>query len=171
VPGPGRGEGYGLQGLVKSLDLPAGYTPPTELAYEDIKARAISRADLDDDVRGINASLEIIHGLVVAAGRRRRSVRNFNFVDLVLAELEFREGYSFTYAVVRLRQPLPRMLLLLSYGKAYPAHRKLLEYDVDVSWWVNARCLSSRLLRETLYRATALGRPMPSPLRRHTIPI
>jgi hypothetical protein len=48
------------EGLVKSLDLPAGYTPPTELAHENIHARAISRADLDDDVRGINASLEII---------------------------------------------------------------------------------------------------------------
>ena len=48
------------KGLVKSLDLPAGYTPPTELAYGDIRARAIGRADLDDDVRGINASIEII---------------------------------------------------------------------------------------------------------------
>jgi len=38
-------------GLVKKLALPDGYTPPTELAYDDIRARAISRADLDDDVR------------------------------------------------------------------------------------------------------------------------
>jgi hypothetical protein len=44
------------QGLVKSLDLPAGYTPPTELVYADLHARAISRADLHEDVRGINAS-------------------------------------------------------------------------------------------------------------------
>jgi hypothetical protein len=44
--------------------------------------RAISRADLDDDVRGINASLELI-------GRRRT-----------------------------------------------PLTEELLEYDVDVSWWV-----------------------------------
>jgi hypothetical protein len=31
-------------GLVKSLDLPAGYSPPTELAHADIRARAIGRA-------------------------------------------------------------------------------------------------------------------------------
>jgi hypothetical protein len=30
-------------GLVKSLDLPAGWVPPTELEYGDIRARAISR--------------------------------------------------------------------------------------------------------------------------------
>jgi RimJ/RimL family protein N-acetyltransferase len=43
--------------LMKRLELPSGYVPPTELAYEDVRARAISRADLHDDVRGINASI------------------------------------------------------------------------------------------------------------------
>jgi Dihydrofolate reductase len=47
-------------GLVKRLDLPAGWVPPTELEYDDIRARAISRADNDDDVQGINASIELI---------------------------------------------------------------------------------------------------------------
>jgi hypothetical protein len=37
-------------GLVKSLDLPGGWAPPTDLAHDDIRARAISRADLDNDV-------------------------------------------------------------------------------------------------------------------------
>jgi hypothetical protein len=40
-------------GLVKRLDLPAGWKPPTELAFDDIRARAISRADNDADVQGI----------------------------------------------------------------------------------------------------------------------
>src|SRR5260370_17893857 len=47
-------------GLVKRLDLPAGWKPPTELAFDDIRARAISRADYDADVQGINASIELI---------------------------------------------------------------------------------------------------------------
>ena len=47
-------------GLVKRLQLPDGYTAPGELSYHDIRAHAISRADLDEDVRGINASLDII---------------------------------------------------------------------------------------------------------------
>ena len=46
-------------GLVKQLDLPAGWKAPAELAYDDIRARAISRADNDDDVQGINASIEL----------------------------------------------------------------------------------------------------------------
>jgi hypothetical protein len=34
--------------------------PPAEPEYEDIRATAISRAHLQDDVRGINASIELI---------------------------------------------------------------------------------------------------------------
>ena len=73
-------------GLVKRLDLPAGWTAPAELEYDDIRARAISRADNDDDVQGINASIELI--------RRTRGGRwpagpvsvDFNFVDEVWHE-------------------------------------------------------------------------------------
>jgi hypothetical protein len=59
-------------GLVKSLDLPAGWTPPAELEYDDIRATAISRAHLQDDVQGINASIELIHRMR-GAGRQSRS--------------------------------------------------------------------------------------------------
>jgi hypothetical protein len=38
-------------GLVKSLDLPAGWVLPTDLAYDDVRAHAISRADLAAAVR------------------------------------------------------------------------------------------------------------------------
>jgi hypothetical protein len=48
-----------FSGLVKSLVVPAGYTPPTELIYDDIHARAISRADLTEDVNGINRSRQM----------------------------------------------------------------------------------------------------------------
>ena len=49
-----------LTGLVKSLSVPPGFDPPRELAYEDIRASVLSRGDLDDDVRGINASDDLI---------------------------------------------------------------------------------------------------------------
>jgi len=55
------------RGLVKRLQLPDGYVAPGELSYDDIRAHAISRADLDEDVRGINASID-------------RSVRPRNFI-------------------------------------------------------------------------------------------
>lgn len=100
VDSPERGEPAPKQhGLVKQLDLPAGWKAPAELAYDDIRARAISRADNDDDVQGINASIELI--------RRTRGGRwptepvsvDFNYVDEVWHECEFRDGGSFTYAV------------------------------------------------------------------------
>ena len=89
-------------GLVKSLDLPAGWMPPTELEYDDIRARAISRADLHDDVQGINASIELIRRTRAVAPAEPVSA-DFNYVHLVWHELEFREGYSFTYAVYDFR--------------------------------------------------------------------
>jgi hypothetical protein len=48
------------RGFIKKLDVPSGFTVPTTLTYDDIVARAISRADLTEDVKGINASIEII---------------------------------------------------------------------------------------------------------------
>ena len=46
--------------FIRKLDAPLGFTVPTTLTYDDIVARAISRADLHEDVKGINASLELI---------------------------------------------------------------------------------------------------------------
>ena len=64
--------------LVKRLDLPAA-VPPAELEHDDIRAVAISRADNDDDVQGINASIELIRGpgrpLADRAGQRRLQLR------------------------------------------------------------------------------------------------
>ena len=86
-------------GLVKSFDLPAGWVPPTELAYDDIRARTISRADLHNDVRGINASIDLIQRTRGGDWPAEPVSADFNYVDLVWHELEFRERYSFTYAV------------------------------------------------------------------------
>jgi hypothetical protein len=43
--------------LVKTLQLPPGCTASSALSSEDLVARAITRDDLSDDVRGINASI------------------------------------------------------------------------------------------------------------------
>jgi hypothetical protein len=123
-------------GLVKRLDLPAGWMPPAGLEYDDIRARAISRADLHDDVRGINASIGLI--------RRTRGGRwpaapvsdDFNFVDLVWHECEFREGDSFTYAVYDSGGHYLGCCYLYPMGRRTPLTEELLTYDVDVSWWV-----------------------------------
>ena len=86
-------------GLVKRLQVPDGYIAPRELSYHDIRAHAISRADLDDDVRGINASLDIIRRTRGGGWPTSPVTADYNFVDLVWHECEFRDGGSFTYAV------------------------------------------------------------------------
>jgi hypothetical protein len=70
-------------GLIKSLELPAGFTPPTQLSYEDIRATAISRADLEDDVRGINANIELIQRTRGGGWPTEPVTAEINYVDLV----------------------------------------------------------------------------------------
>jgi hypothetical protein len=124
------------RGLVKSLDLPSGYVAPTELAFEDIRARAISRADLRDDVRGINSSIEIIQRTRGGGWPTEAVSEEFNYVDLVWHELEFREGYSFTYAVYDVEGRYLGCCYLYPVGRRAELTEDLLRYDVDVSWWV-----------------------------------
>jgi hypothetical protein len=123
-------------GLVKSLDLPPGFTPPRELTYEDIRASALTRDDLDDDVRGINASLDLIRRTRGGGWPTAAVTAADNYVDLVWHELEFREGYSFSYVV---RHDDGRYLgccYLYPMGRRVALTADLMRHDVDVSWWV-----------------------------------
>ena len=120
-------------GLVKSLVLPAGYAPPHELSYEDIRARALSRADLVDDVKGINASLDLIRRTRGGGWPTEAVSEEFDYVDLVWHECEFREGYSFVYDA---DGRYPGCCYLYPMGRRTPLTGELLKHDVDVSWWV-----------------------------------
>jgi hypothetical protein len=123
-------------GLVKRLDPPAGWNAPTELGYDDIRARAISRADLHDDVQGINASIGLIQRTRGGGWPPGPVSEDFNFVDLVWHECEFREGYSFTYAVSDSGGQYLGNCYLSPLGRRTPLTEELLTCDVDVSWWV-----------------------------------
>jgi RimJ/RimL family protein N-acetyltransferase len=122
--------------LVKKLVLPEGFVPPARLTYGDIVARAISRADLEDDVRGINASMALIRKTRGGGWPEEPVTAEFNFVDLVWHELEFRDGMSFTYAVYEARGGYLGCCYLYPMGRRTELSAELMEYDVDVSWWV-----------------------------------
>jgi hypothetical protein len=121
--------------LIKKLVVPDGVTVPALLVHDDVEARALTREHLSDDVRGINASLELIRRTRGGGWPTEPVTEEFNFVDAVWHELEFRDGTSFTYAVYG-----PGGYLGCAY--LYPMGRRtqltpaLMEYDVDVSWWV-----------------------------------
>jgi hypothetical protein len=143
------------EGLVKSLRLPPGFIPPTELTCTDLRARALSRADLADDVRGINASLELIRRTRGGEWPTEPVTDEVDFVDLVWHELEFRDGYSFSYAVYDTAGGYVGCCYLYPIGRRTPLTEELIHHDVDVSWWVTPEAYD-RGHYVTLYRA--LGR-------------
>jgi hypothetical protein len=122
--------------FTKKLGTPAGFTVPKRLRFEHFDARAISRADLADDVRGINASLELIVRTRGGGWPTEPVTAAVDFVDLVWHELEFRDGYSFTYAVYDTGGNYLGCCYLYPLGRRTELSEALLDYDVDVSWWV-----------------------------------
>jgi hypothetical protein len=138
--------------FTKKLRLPPGFTPPTRLTYEDLVARVLSRADLEDDVRGINASLELIRRTRGGGWPTEPVTEEFNFVDLVWHECEFREGFSFSYAVYDTAGAYLGCCYLYPMGHRTELTEELLGHDVDVSWWVTPDAYE-RGYYEKLYRA------------------
>lgn len=123
-------------GLVKRLALPAGWLPPAAFDYGDIRAEAITRDHLDDDVRGINASIELIRRTRGGGWPTGPVTADFNYVDLVWHECEFRDGGSFTYAVYDSGHRYLGCCYLYPMGGRTPLTEDLVKCDVDVSWWV-----------------------------------
>lgn len=122
--------------LMKKLTTPAGFMVPTRLRFTRLEARAITRADLAEDVRGINDSIELIARTRGGGWPTEPTTEDINFVDIVWHELEFRDGYSFTYAVYDTGGTYLGCCYLYPLGRRAELSEALLEYDVDVSWWV-----------------------------------
>ena len=122
--------------LTKKLTLPVGAAAPRRLVYNDLVATAISRSDLADDVRGINASLALIQQTRGGTWPTEPVSEDYDFVDLVWHELEFREGSSFSYVVRDAAGAYLGCCYLYPMGSRTPLSAELIAYDVDVSWWV-----------------------------------
>ena len=155
-----------LSQFIKRLRLPDGYAAPRELTYEDVVIRAITRDDLEDDVAGINASMELIRRTRGGQWPSEPVTAEYNYVDLVWHELEFRDGDSFTYVVRRQDGTYLGCAYLYPMGRRRPLSEELLPYDVDVSWWVTPEAYERgdyaklyRALREWLVDAFPFDAP------------
>jgi hypothetical protein len=122
--------------FVKRLALPSGFSAPTQLIYEDLVANALTRADLADDVAGINASIELIRRTRGGTWPTEEVTEEFNYVDLVWHECEFRDGGSFTYVLRDASGGYLGCAYLYPMGGRTKLTEELLKHDVDVSWWV-----------------------------------
>lgn len=139
-------------GLIKSIALPAGFVAPTRLMFDDIVASALSREHLREDVAGINASLDLIVRTRGGGWPTEPVTEEGNYIDLVWHECEFREGYSFSYAVHTAAGEYLGCCYFYPLGKRTPLSDELLKRDVDVSWWVTPSAYE-RGYYEKLFRA------------------
>jgi hypothetical protein len=151
--------------FVKKLVLPEGFDPPRRLTHEDIVATVLGREDLDDDVRGINASLELIRR--TRGGWPEEPVTpEFDYVDLVWHECEFREGFSFSYVVRDSDAGYLGCAYLYPMGRRTELSESLVHHDVDVSWWVTAEAYGAgyyEKLHDGLRRWVTEGYPFTDP--------
>jgi hypothetical protein len=138
-----------LTGLTKRLAVPAGAVVPRTLEHGRVRAHAITRADLDDDVTGINASLDLIRRTRGGAWPTGPVTAEGNYVDLVWHEAEFRDDKSFTYVLTSPDHGYIGCLYLYPLGLRRPLTEELLRHDVDVSWWVTPTAYDAGLYRET----------------------
>lgn len=122
--------------FVKKLSLPDDFVPPAELGHAGIRARAIRRAFLADDVRGINASLDLIRRTRGGSWPTGPVTEEYNFDDVVWHEVEFRDGGSFTYVLYDDSGRYLGCAYLYPMGRRTTLTADLLDFDVDVSWWV-----------------------------------
>ena len=122
--------------FIKKFALPNGFSAPTRLVYEDLVAQALTRDHLEDDVRGINASLDLIRRTRGGSWPEEAVTEDFNYVDLVWHEQELREGASFAYAVYDDAGEYLGCCYLYPMGRRTPLSEAVLDRDVDVSWWV-----------------------------------
>jgi len=124
------------EGLIKRIELPAGFEMPRLLAFDGMELRAIGREHLADDVAGINASLELIRRTRGGSWPSEPVTEEFNFVDLVWHECEFRDSKSFTYAIYRTDGTYLGCCYFYPMGVRQGLTAELARHDVDISWWV-----------------------------------
>lgn len=122
--------------FIRKLPLPAGFQAPRTLTFDDVIATAITREDLQDDVRGINTSLELIPVTRGGDWPTGPVTDGFNYDDLVWHEVEFRNGDSFTYVLRAQGHGYIGCCYLYPMGRRTTLTAELAGYDVDASWWV-----------------------------------
>lgn len=123
-------------GLIKRLVVPDGAVIPRRLAYDGVIATALTRNDLSDDVHGINVSMELIRRTRGGGWPTEPVTEDFNYVDLVWHECEFRDAGSYTYVLRRTDGGYLGCLYLYPLGRRTPLSPAIVHLDVDVSWWV-----------------------------------
>ena len=151
---------------IRKLEVPAGFVAPERLRHGDIEAVALSREDLEDDLIGINQSIELIQRTRGGGWPTGPVASDYNYVDLVWHEQEFREGSSFSYVVRDREGGYLGCCYLYPMGLRTQLTDALLDHDVDASWWVTESAYEAgqyRILYEGLQDWIASEFPFSNP--------
>jgi hypothetical protein len=124
--------------FIKKLKLSGNFVPPAELVFEDIKAKPLTRQDLEADLEAVNSSLEIIRQTRGGSWPEEELNSEFDLLDLAWHEREFRDRESFAYVIYDTDNQYIGCFYLYPMGVRTTLTDELLKYDVDVSWWVTS---------------------------------
>lgn len=122
--------------FVQKFELPDGFAAPTELHYEHLVARPLTRNDLEDDLEGVNSSIEIIQRTRGGGWPEEPLQADFDLLDLAWHEREFRDASSFAYVVYDTDDGYVGCFYLYPMGQRTILTEENRRHDVDVSWWV-----------------------------------
>lgn len=125
--------------LIRRFNFPEDFVAPSELVHDDIVASPLTRSDLQDDMNAVNSSLEIIRSTRGGSWPSEPVSEEFDLLDLAWHEREFRDGDSFAYVVYDTGGNYVGCFYLYPMGFRTPLTDELLNYDIDVSWWVTAK--------------------------------
>ncbi len=125
---------------------------PSELEYEDLRAKTLTRADLKADMEGVNSSLEIIRKTRGGSWPSEPVNEDFDLLDLAWHEREFRDGTSFAYVIYNDKCDYIGCFYLYPMGVRTELTEELMDYDVDASWWVTTEAYKHGYYKK-LYKA------------------
>jgi GNAT acetyltransferase-like protein len=138
--------------FIKKFELPLEFKPPQKLVFEDLIARPLTKNDLEDDLKAVNSSVEVIRKTRGGSWPEGPLDKTFDFLDLAWHEREFRDNTSFAYVIYNTKGEYAGCFYLYPMGVRTELTEQILRYDVDTSWWVTAESYKHGYYEKT-YRA------------------
>lgn len=125
-----------LSSYIKKFDFSKNFLLPQSLNYENLTARPLTRQHLREDLEAVNSNRELI--LRTRGGSWPEAIidEDYDLLDLVWHEREFKEKESFAYSIYDKNNKYIGCFYLYPMGYRTDLNEELNNYDVDVSWWV-----------------------------------
>lgn len=123
--------------LKKSFELD-DFEQTVKLTYEDLVARPLSRGDLEEDLKAVNTSIEVIQKTRGGSWPSEELTKDADFLDLAWHEREFKEKSSLAYVVYDKNNKYIGCFYLYPIGVRTELNDETGKFDVDASWWVSS---------------------------------